>query len=124
MIETERVINLAAVPEVVPTPSESGRGQRIARCPRCRVSVWSHYAGSGPITKFVRVGTLDQPDLLPPDVHIFTASKQPWVVLPPDTPAFEQYYEREALWPAESLERLGALMPLIKAYQASRDSVA
>ncbi len=31
---------------------------------------------------FVRVGTLEDPDRLPPDIHIFTASKQPWVVLP------------------------------------------
>jgi hypothetical protein len=80
--------------------------------------VWSHYAGSGPITRFVRVGTLDQPDLLPPDVHIFTASKQPWVILPPGTPAFEEYYDREALWPEASLRRSAALQPLIAAYQA------
>ncbi|HTQ35953.1 MAG TPA: GFA family protein, partial [Steroidobacteraceae bacterium] len=36
MIESERVELLAAEPELVPTPSASGKGQRIARCPRCR----------------------------------------------------------------------------------------
>jgi hypothetical protein len=56
----------------------------IARCRRCRVAVWSHYAGAGDAIRFVRVGTLDEPGRLPPDIHIFTASKQPWVVLPPD----------------------------------------
>src|SRR4051812_31467796 len=111
MIESDRVSELGVVPEVVATPSDSGLGQHIARCVRCRVAVWSHYAGSGSVTKFVRVGTLDQPDLLPPDVHIFTASKQPWVTLPPDVPAFEKYYERDALWPAESLARRLALLP-------------
>jgi hypothetical protein len=119
MIESERVTNLGAEPELVLTPSESGRGQRIARCPECRVAVWSHYSGAGPLVKFVRVGTLDAPDLLPPDVHIFTASKQPWVVIPPGAAAFPEYYEREKLWPAESLARRQVLLPQIEAYQAS-----
>lgn len=124
MIESDRVVNLGTEPELVHTPSDSGLGQKIARCPKCRVAVWSHYAGSGPITRFVRVGTLDQPDLLPPDVHIFTASKQPWVVLPEGVPAFEEYYDRDALWPEESLLRRQALLPLIAAYQASQQTAA
>jgi hypothetical protein len=119
MIEADRVTHLGAEPELVDTPSASGLGQKIARCPQCRIAVWSHYAGCGPVIKFVRVGTLDNPDLLPPDVHIFTASKQPWVTLPDNTPAFEEYYEREMLWPPQSLARRQALLPLIEAYQAS-----
>lgn len=109
---------LGTEPELVTTPSHSGRGQWIARCPTCRIAVWSHYASSGPIVRFVRVGTLDDPDLLPPDVHIFTASKQPWVVIPPGVPVFEEYYERETLWPAESLMRRQAILPMIEAHQA------
>jgi hypothetical protein len=120
MIEADRVVNLGVEPDMIDTPSQSGLGQSIARCPTCRVAVWSHYAGSGPAVLFVRVGTLDNPDLLPPDVHIFTASKQPWVVLPQGTPAVPEYYQREQLWPAESLARRQAILPLIKAYQASR----
>ena len=124
MIESDRVVSLGIEPELVHTPSDSGLGQKIARCPTCKVAVWSHYAGSGPITKFVRVGTLDQPDLMPPDVHIFTATKQPWVVLPEGVPAFEEYYDREELWPRESLVRRQALLPQIEAYQASQQSAA
>ena len=120
MIEADRVHNLGVEPDLVETPSESGKGQKIARCPSCKVAVWSHYAGSGPTTKFVRIGTLDNPDLFPPDVHIFTASKQPWVHLPSGTPAFLEYYEREALWPQDSLDRRLKLLPLIEAYQASQ----
>ena len=86
MIEADRVELLAGAPAMVHTPSESGMGQKIARCPHCQVAVWSHYAGAGPVMAFVRVGTLDAPDHLPPDIHIFTASKQPWVVLPPGYP--------------------------------------
>ena len=122
MIEADRVTSLGVEPTVVDTPSASGMGQRIARCAQCHVAVWSHYAGSGPLTCFVRVGTLDQPDRLPPDVHIFTASKQPWVRLPDGVPVVAEYYDRNALWPAESLERFKALRPAIQAYRATLGS--
>lgn len=120
MIEADRVTHLGIEPEVVDTPSESGSGQKIARCPACRIAVWSNYAGAGPLLRFVRVGTLDNPDLLPPDIHIFTASKQPWVQLPAGAPAVPEYYDREDHWPADSLARRQALLPAIEAYQASR----
>ena len=119
MIESASVTSLGIEPQAVATPSDSGLGQEIHRCPMCKVAVWSHYAGSGPVIKFVRVGTLDDPDRLPPDVHIFTASKQPWVVIPPGSPSFDDYYDRERLWPAESLARRQLLLPLIEAYRAS-----
>lgn len=109
LIEADRAILLAGEPEIVVTPSNSGKGQKIARCPACRVALWSTYAGAGDKIRFVRVGTLDDPDRLPPDIQIYTLSKQPWVVLPPDTPAVEAYYDREAYWPAESLARRRAL---------------
>lgn len=120
MIEAERVRDLGEPADLVQTPSASGAGQLIARCPKCRVAVWSHYASAGPVVRFIRVGTLDDPDLLPPDIHIFTASKQPWVVLPDATPAVPEYYDREQYWPAESLARRRAILPLIEAHQASR----
>jgi hypothetical protein len=110
MIETARVTLVAGHPEPVATPSASGKGQQILRCPSCRLAVWSHYAGGGPAIAFVRVGTLDDPDALPPDVHIYTSTRQPWVVLPPGTPAVPAYYDRKQLWPVESLGRLEALL--------------
>jgi hypothetical protein len=120
MIEADRVELLAGDPLLVDTPSESGRGQVIARCPHCFVALWSCYSGNGPVVRFIRVGTLDQPDALPPDIHIFTASKQPWVALPAGTPAVPEYYDRELYWPPESLKRRAALLPQIAAYQAAR----
>jgi hypothetical protein len=105
MIEAERVELLAGGVEVVDTPSLSGRGQKISRCPKCRVAVWSNYAGGGDLVRFVRVGTLDDPDRFPPDVHIFTMSKQPWVSLAGGAPAFDAFYDIETLWPPESLAR-------------------
>lgn len=119
MIEADRVSHLNSEPELIDTPSASGQGQKIARCPGCRVALWSNYAGAGPVMRFVRVGTLDAPDHLPPDIHIFTASKQPWVVLPQGTPAVPEYYDRDSHWPAASLERRRALLPQIEAYRAT-----
>jgi len=109
LVEADRVQLLVGEVEIVDTPSASGTGQRIARCPHCRVAVWSHYAGAGDAVCFVRVGTLDEPDRLPPNIHIFTASKQPWVVLPAGTPAFAEYYRTSEQWPPESLARRAAL---------------
>jgi len=120
MVESDRVELVGAEPELVDTPSESGQGQLIARCPGCRIAVWSHYAGAGPLLKFVRVGTLDEPDRLPPDIHIFTASKQPWFEIPAGTPAVPEYYDRERYWPASSLERRKELLPRIEAWKAAR----
>jgi len=120
MIESDRVDELGQPPELIQTPSASGAGQLVARCPKCRIAVWSHYAGAGPVLKFVRVGTLDEPDLLPPDIHIFTSSKQPWVVLPEGMPAVPEYYDRDKYWPEESKARRIAILPLIEAYKASR----
>lgn len=117
MIESDRVQTLAGEPEIVMTPSASGRGQRIARCPSCRIALWSHYSGGGPWYKFVRVGTLDDPDQLPPDVHIFAASKQPWVQLSTQVPVMAEYYDAKQLWRPESLARREALMPAILAWR-------
>lgn len=120
VIESEWLIDLAAAPVLIDTPSASGEGQQIARCPHCKVALWSHYAGAGPLVKFVRVGTLDEPDHLPPDIHIFTASRQPWVVLPAEARTVPEYYERDQVWSAESLARREVLRQRIEAYQAQR----
>jgi len=120
MIESDRLASLHFTPEQVTTPSQSGRGQQIARCPTCRIALWSHYSGAGPVVAFVRVGTLDCPDEMPPDIHIFTESKQPWVVLPENVPAVPTYYDRDKYWSRTSLERRQAILPAIEAYQRSQ----
>jgi hypothetical protein len=72
--------------------------------------VWSNYSGGGDAVRFIRVGTLDEPDRWPADIHIYTMSKQPWVILPPDTPAVPEFYTLSERWPKESLERRAALL--------------
>jgi len=110
MIEADRVKVVRGAPHLIMTPSASGKGQKIMRCPTCQVAVWSHYAGAGLKVAFVRVGTLDHPKRCPPDIHIFTSTKQPWVTLPDQVPIRKGYYEREKFWPAESLKRCAVLM--------------
>ncbi len=105
MIETDRVTLLSNRPEMVVTPSNSGKGQKIIRCPSCRVALWSHYAGAGEAIAFIRVGTLEDPSRCPPDVHIFTSSRQPWVILNSGTPAFPEFYDPKTFWPAAAMQR-------------------
>ncbi|HMJ55050.1 MAG TPA: GFA family protein [Polyangiaceae bacterium] len=110
MIEADRVVLDQGELDVIHTPSNSGKGQKISRCPACRIALFSNYAGAGDKLRFVRVGTLDDADRAPPDIHIFTSSKLRWVVLPPGVPAVAEYYDRNELWPAESLARRRALL--------------
>lgn len=108
LIESDRVELLRGQPVPVEVPRDDGSKQRILRCPECQIAVWSHY--TRPQVAFVRAGTLDAPSSVTPDVHIYTRSKVPWVVLPPSVPAFEVYYDTKTLWPAESFARLQAVM--------------
>ena len=111
LIERDRVELLSGEPVLVPTPSASGDGQKFYRCPSCQIALWSHYAmATGDKIAFVRVGTLDAPHSLKPDVHIFTQTKQPWLELGSDIPVFPVYYNRDDVWPTKSLERYNALL--------------
>ncbi len=109
LIETDRIVVLQGEPAPVAVPTDSGRPHDVYRCPDCQTALWSDYGGR-PGLRFVRVGTLEDPSALPPDVHIFTRSKQPWVGLPAEVPAVEVYYDMQRLWPAESLARRAAAL--------------
>ncbi|MFN7179022.1 GFA family protein [Hyphomonas sp.] len=111
LIETSEVELLGAAPVIIDTPSASGKGQWIARCPHCQVAVWSHYPTAREAAAFVRAGTLDDKQAIRPDVHIFTASKAGWVTLDDGKPVFEEFYpDRLSLWGREAEARWDALM--------------
>ena len=119
LIEADRVRLLQGDVTKVTVPSPSGNGQVIARCPKCQVAVWSNYLVFykgilGDAIRFIRVGTLDDPSKMPPDVHIFTSSKQPWLVLPLDAQVVEEYYVTQDVWPKESLDRMAAMLAAIQ----------
>jgi hypothetical protein len=117
LIESDRVEMLQGEAREYPQPTDSGRPHVIHRCPQCGTALWSNYGGRREIL-FVRIGTLDEPSALPPDVHIYTRSKLPWVTLGSDVsgattgrPAqvFDAYYDSSKLWPPESLARRKAI---------------
>jgi len=118
MIETRRIELSHGQPVEVLTPSASGKGQVILRCPACHVAVWSHYAGLGRLMAFVRVGTLNDPSACPPDIHIFTATKQPWYVIPEGVPAVPEFYKRSDYWPEEMLKRRAELAAKTDMFEA------
>ena len=107
-IEASQVELLKGQPVSKTLPSLSGKGQVFWRCPDCAITVWSNYAGAGPKIHFVRVGTLDDPASVPPDIHIYTSTKLPWVVLPQGVPAVPEFYKPADYWPADSLARFQA----------------
>jgi len=110
MIETKCVNVLSGTSEGVKVETGSGMGQTIHRCPSCKIGLWSTYAAFGDGFSFVRVGSLEDPGQYPPDINIFTKSKQPWVTLLDNIPATEEFYDPNETWPKAALERMQAVM--------------
>ena len=112
LYEADQVTLISGDVEEITVPTPSGTGQDITRCAKCKVAVWSNYNMGGALRKFInfiRVGTLDDPDQLPPDVHIFTCSKQPWVILPKNDRHVDEFYDMKETWSPKSWERLEKL---------------
>lgn len=109
IIETARIKLVKGTPKPITLPTESGRPHDVYRCAKCETALWSDY-GRRLVMSFVRVGTLDDPAAVPPDVHIFTRSKLPWVGLPKKARAYKIYYNMEKEWPAESWARRKAIL--------------
>lgn len=105
LVESEKLRVDKGQIESIQTPSNSGFGQVIIRCIKCKVALWSHYAAGKEKVAFLRVGTLDNPNLCPPDIHIFTASKQSWIKLDDSVAKVDEFYRRPEYWPDESVNR-------------------
>lgn len=108
MIETDRLEVEGEIAERT-QPSASGKGQVVASCPTCHTPLWSHYASAARAVAFIRVGTLEKPGDCPPDIHIFTATRLPWVALPEGVPAVPEYYRASEVWRPDALARRAAL---------------
>jgi hypothetical protein len=108
MIEFSKFAVLQGEPEFVLVPTDSGGKHWVARCPRCRTAMWNEHGTRRVVTRYVRVGTLDSPQTLPPLAHIFTRSKQPWLALSEDTPSYRAHCDAAKTWPAASIARYEA----------------
>lgn len=94
--------------DFVKAPTDSGMAHWVARCATCRTALWNEHGSRNAIARYVRVGTLDEPNRWPPQAHIYVRSKQPWVILEADTPVFNRHYNAARLWPPESLSRFAS----------------
>lgn len=107
MWEADRVKLVTEQPlEVTAWPTQSGKPQRAHRCATCKIVLWSLYGDNGDYIRFVRASTLQDADRFPPNVHIFTESKQPWLNLEGGAPQYRQYYKRSEVWPQEKQDRM------------------
>jgi len=108
VVEASQVQLLQGRPVETTLPSASGKGQVFWRCAVCGVTLWSNYPQASQRIHFIRVGTLEDPSRAPPDIHIFTSTKQPWVILPEGVPAVPEFYNPAEVWTAEALARFKA----------------
>src|SRR5207302_5371071 len=84
----------------------SGQPHEVLRCPDCGTALYSKYHAAPGDTVLLRAGTLDRPETVTPDVHIFTRSRLPWFELPAGARSFESFYQLAEVWPEASRERL------------------
>jgi hypothetical protein len=108
VIEASLLRKVRGRPTATPVPRVHAPHD-VYRCRKCKVAVWSDY-GRRPGLRFVRVGTLDDPGALKPDIHIYTRAKASWVKIPEGTPSFREYYDVKKVWPKASLKRLAAAL--------------
>ena len=109
-IEADCVKLISGTLEVIDIPSKSGAGQRMHRCPTCKVALWSNYLGLGTDFSFVRVGTLNEPTQCPANIQIFTSTKFAWVQLNDKLPARDGYYNKDKYWSEDALKRFQAVI--------------
>ena len=82
----------------------SGASCKTYFCAKCGTYVYADY-DSAVKRLTVRTKTLDSPEKFPPQVHIFTKDKDPWLNLSEDTVCFKEMYDPKKIWPEESLKR-------------------
>jgi len=106
-MERQSVEASGAAPKSFRLAGGSGQAHDVFFCGECGSYVWSRYHGAPGDFLFVRAGTLDTPDAVKPDVHIFTRSKVPWLQLTNDARVYKEFYKLSDVWSPQSLARIG-----------------
>ena len=92
--------------EVSSTELKAGSGASCKTffCTKCGTYVYADYDSAvGRLT--VRTKTLNSPEKLPPQAHIFIKNKDPWLNLSDDVICFKEMYDPKKTWPEDSLKR-------------------
>jgi hypothetical protein len=78
-IEKEFVRPSGAIPQSFLLEAGGGKNHEVFFCGKCGAHAWSRYHRAPGDALFVRAGTLDKPEAVTPDVHVYTRSKLPWL---------------------------------------------
>ncbi|KAF2106863.1 Mss4-like protein [Lophiotrema nucula] len=107
-IERDRVTSIGELDPslTVPVP---GVLREQARCSSCQTILWA-CGDYSPASIDIKVGTLDIPTLMEPDMHAFIESKVDWVGIPEGAKTCKGDFDRRDAWPKASLERLRVAM--------------
>ena len=92
--------------EVSSTELKAGSGASCKTyfCTKCGAYVYADYESA--IKRLtLRTKTLDNPKKFPPQVHIFTKDKDPWLNLSEDVICFKEMYDQKKIWPEDSLNK-------------------
>ncbi|KAH9866280.1 hypothetical protein J1614_008846 [Plenodomus biglobosus] len=117
-----RIISDTA-PVAVVREKKPGHFDRHVECPKCKVELWSNNIFGDAIAD-VRVGTLDYPSLMEPDLHMFVDSKLDWVILPEGTTAVPKDYDPKDRWPKSSLDRLDICLQRSEEMKGNKEAAA
>lgn len=96
-------------PVVVIQEKKPGVKGRFLACPKCKTELWGNNVLGAAVCD-LKVGTLDFPSLMEPDLHTFVESKVDWVRLPEGAKATPRGYDYREVWPKSSLKRLEVAM--------------
>jgi hypothetical protein len=103
MVEAE-CVERGRSPLVVDTPSNSGRAEdHTPPEVLCSCGATIPWRRRDPL----RASVPEEPPASRP-THIFTSTKQPWVVLPAGARVFSEFYDPKQEWPAATLARYKA----------------
>jgi len=88
MIRTDAITATGPIVEyAAERPSGGISTQHV--CSVCHTRLWTT-TSVWPMMTVVRAGTLDDAETLSPRMHVWTKRKQPWLVIDPDVPCFEE----------------------------------
>ncbi len=75
----------------------SGARARLFACPKCHSRIYGAN-DTRPGLIIIRAGTFDHNSQIVPDIHLWTKSKQPWIVIPVDAASLETQPENGDGW--------------------------
>ena len=97
-------------------PTGSGAGYDPHFSSKCGTFIWCEYHVAPKGFLVLRTGTLDKPNNVEPEAHIFTTQKLPWLPLPKDVPCFPEMYNRIETWPEASNQTMDRLVAKAKGH--------